>query len=563
MKIIILLLLVITTTYAQHPDDYRWDDRFSKPGISHPEFNGAPIRGALALAANADYVIVGGRFTVPGNNIALWNKKTNSWEKAGSGVWKNPSQNDYPEVTKVFADGDNVFVSGNFTTAGDIPAAGYALFNTRTKQWTSDSLFSGDISGVTRFGNDLIIHGSFSIQGTPIRNIAYWNNGKWSLFNKDTNTSARGIVALKGSLYSNVLFKDTYSFPAYYQALSRWDGTTWIPIVDTMYPTSLFLNLPIQRIQGNKDYLYLFGWIDSMKLASGSTIKGGGMLRYDGATWTTVIDSSLNNSGSMIVDGEDVYCIGYFSSIQGYVANKVAKWDHTTGRWNGLGSGINDDDNSTKLYAHLVTDNQMFVAGLFATAGSQNVNNIARYDQSTFTWYPLGDAKTQAPICKWSDYTNVFNDNNKLLVIGDFEYAGDKRLNSIGYWTGKAWENVGTGILGGAGYGPYTGITRVFTTTPGLSQFARIDTTLYLGGTFELLGTNRCDNITSYKDGITECVGGGITQSHQGTSGSYYYPATIDAMIAIGNSLYVGGNFTKAGSVQCGIDCKMEWYSMV
>jgi hypothetical protein len=74
------------------------DDRFSKPGISNPESNGAPIRGALALAANNDYVIVGGRFTVPGNNIALWNKRTLSWEKAGSGVWKNPLPYDYPEV---------------------------------------------------------------------------------------------------------------------------------------------------------------------------------------------------------------------------------------------------------------------------------------------------------------------------------------------------------------------------------------------------------------------------------------------------------------------------------
>lgn len=543
MKTLLLLfVLTLTAASAQHPDDYRWDDRFSKPGISNPEYNGAPIRGAIALAANNDYVVVGGRFTVPGNNIALWNKRTLSWEQAGSGVWKNPTQYDYPEVQSLTAVGDSIFVSGRFTTAGGLPAEGYAIFNTRTKVWSTDTLFSGSVSSISTLGNELIFSGGFTIKGTSIRNCARWSNGQWSAFQSDTTMVPGVICEYKGTLYSNVL----YSVPTKYTAISRWAGTTWVPIIKKMYS----LAYTYYTLRATRDYLYLLGGLDSMELASGKMVKGGSLMRFDGTVWKSIIDSNfMNNVRSIAFDGEDIFIGGEFSSVQGYTANRIARWDNASSRWSGLGSGISGDDYGAKINAILVSDKQVYVAGQFATAGGQNVNNFARYDLTTFNWYPFGDAKTLAPSVIGIGNVFVFNDRGKLLVTGDYDYAGDKRLNSVGYWTGKDWENAGTGIIGGAGY-TYTGLTRIFSGPTGITNFARVGGTMYLGGTFEQLGSYNCNNLTMYDNGNTECVGGGLTQSHMGAGSGYFVPASVTALISIGQNLYVGGDFLQAGSLK-------------
>ncbi len=540
-----LMILSFTTVLAQHPDDYRWDDRFSKPGISNPEYNGAPIRGALALAANNDYVIVGGRFTVPGNNIALWNKRTLSWEKAGNGVWKNPTQYNYPEVQGLVAMGDTIVVFGRFSTAGDKPAAGFAILNTRTKDWSADTLLTGYVYDITKAGNELIVSGNFSIKGTPIRNLARLNNGQWSEFSNDTTMLPGVITEYKGALYSYVRFVNQNN----YTTLARWVGNTWIPIFKTLYPAYSYYQIPIQGIKASNDFLYVYGSIDSVELSNGKMIKGGSLLRYDGKSWVTMIDSNFSSGiNSITVEGNDVYVAGEFSSIQGYNTNRIAKWDNASNRWSGLGSGINGDVYGAKINALLVSDNQVYAAGQFATAGSQNVNNIARYDQSSFTWYPLGDAKTQAPNIIGIGIASVFNDMDKLLVLGDFEYAGNKRLNSIGYWTGKDWQNLGTGIIGGAGY-TYTGKPRIFSGANGLTNFSRIGTTMYIGGTFEQLGAMQCENIATYNEGNSECLGGGLSQSRAGSSSSYIFPASVRAMKSKDKYLYAAGDFTRAGSL--------------
>ncbi|MFN8359065.1 MAG: hypothetical protein U0264_04035 [Candidatus Kapaibacterium sp.] len=543
---VFLFCTLLSAALAQHPDDYRWDDRFSKPGISNPEYNGAPIRGALALAANSDYVIVGGQFTVPGNNIALWNKHTKSWEKAGNGVWKNPTQYNYPDVNGLIAFGDTVYVFGNFATAGEIEASGFAMFNTRTKVWSTDTLFSGYISTISVVGNEMLVFGGFTIKGAAIRNMARLKNGQWSQFQYDSTMIPGTITEYKGELYSNVRYKNLNN----YTAVSKWDGNTWIPVFKNAFPLLNSYQIPVRGIQATNDYLYVYGALDSVELPSGKIIKGGSLLQFDGLTWSTMIDSIIPGGLSTFwANGEDIYIAGEFSSVQGYNANRIAKWDHTTKRWSGLGSGISGDDYGVKINTIHITDNQVYAAGQFATAGSQNVNNIARFDQSTFTWYPLGDAKTNAPCIIGLGPAYVFNDNNKLLVIGNYEYAGDKRINSVGYWTGNAWENAGTGIIGGAGY-VYNGAVRFFTSPTGLTNYARIGTTTYLAGTFETVGASSCDNIITYDNGSTECVGGGVTQSHQGSSATIIHPASITSIQSIRKDLYVTGNFTKAGNVK-------------
>jgi len=545
MKILLFSLMILScsSVLAQHPDDYRWDDRFSLAGIFSPGLGGSNS-DVFSITSTPDYVVVGGNFTVPGIHIALWNLNTNSWEKAGKGVWKASTQFYYPFVRGVFADGDSVFVWGNFSSVDDtIPASNFAILNPRTKVWTADTMLKGEIGSITRFGNDIIINGSFSITGTKIQNIARWNAGKWSEFSTDTTVITGSMVEFKGTLYSTVRYVHQNNFVT----LAKWNGASWIPIFDSITPNIQAFTIPIKGLNASADYLYIYGAVDSIRPVGGGFIKVNNLARFDGTSWTPMLDVSLQNHiQSIALHGDDVFIAGDFSSVNGIVAEGIARWNNSSKQWSSLGSGIPYDKYGWSLNALTVTNNTVFIGGTFPVAGGQLVNNIARYDLGSFRWNALGDRKTMAPIVT-DGMLSVFADNNKLLTIGGFVYASDKILNNIGYWNGSNWENIGTGIVGGATF--RNDIMHLMTGPTGLTQYAKMGQTMYLGGSFEQLGAYRCDNITSYREGTTECVGGGIYESHVGSGGQFVSPAYLTGMQVIGSNLFVAGDFKKAGQV--------------
>ncbi|MBK9248101.1 MAG: T9SS type A sorting domain-containing protein [Ignavibacteria bacterium] len=541
-----LFFTLLSLTNAQHPDDYRWDDKFSAVGISSPE-TGSNCQ-VNVLVSTPDYIVVGGIFTIPGNNIILWNKKTNNWENAGKGVWQPWERNIYPYIQCLYAEGDSVFVGGKFTMIdGTIPSSCFAIFNTRTKVWTaSDTMIQGSVNSIVRYNGDIIIGGKFTIKGTSIANYAKWSGGKWSQFGNENFSVPGGLAVFKDSLYC---FQLSPPAPAF-SSLVKWNGTIWEKIEFMFYSKN---NTPIRGIKATSDYLYVYGALDSMILANWSgTVKANNLMRYDGTSWNTILDNSNNKLQTIGFDGNDLIIAGGFTSVDGINATGIVKWNHLSKQWSSLGSGIP----SGTLNAILVDGNQVFTAGQFQTAGSQYVNNIALYDYTTSRWYSFGDGNTQAPIVTYfGGKLSVFEDKGKLLAIGGFNYAGNKILNNIGYWTGTDWEPLGTGIVGGA-YFP-TAIPLALLGPTGLTQFSRMNDTMYLGGSFELLGSEPCSNITTYNDGSTQCVGGGVSESHNPSSPGFTIPAQITSMESIGNDLYVTGDFQKAGTLR--IETIAKW----
>ncbi|MFN8359063.1 MAG: T9SS type A sorting domain-containing protein [Candidatus Kapaibacterium sp.] len=549
MKILVTLfffLLSIGSASAQHPDDYRWDDRFGVPGIVSP---GNTLNGAttITLASTSNYVVVGGNFTIPGINIAVWNIKNKAWEKAGLGVWKKTAGNNIAYVNGLYADGDSVFVWGNFTMVDDtIPASNFAILNPRTKVWTADTLINGRIYDVIRYGADIIVSGDFMIKGTTIQNSARWNSGTWSEFNPDTTTIAGSLAVFKGELYSNVKYVNLNNIIT----IARWDGMRWKRIIEKVEAKSYYNSIPIRGIKATNDYLYVYGAVDSMKPMLGSFFKANNLVRFNGTTWSTLLDTTMQDRIKTIsFDGEDVIIAGNFSSVNGIISDGIAKRNNTTNRWSSLGSGIPFNPNyGREISSVIVAGSQVFTAGLFDIAGAQYVNNIAGFNQTTSSWFALRDAKTQAPVVVVAaSIFTVYEDEGKLLGFGGFVHAGDKTLNNIGYWTGGNWLNIGPGIIGNATFTRQ--YNHLFQAPTGFTQYARLNGTMYLGGSFDVLGDYPCENITTYDNGVTNCVGGGVTQSYQGTSGHFLFTSSISSLKVFRNELFAVGNFVKAGNV--------------
>ena len=131
----------------------------------------------------------------------------------------------------------------------------------------------------------------------------------------------------------------------------------------------------------------------------------------------------------------DLVAGGQFAIADSAFINNIARWDGTT--WQPLGSGI--WGYSSNVYALAMLPNGDLVAGgLFSSAGGQAVNNIARWDGSS--WTPLG------PGLDGTVFALLVLPNGDLVVGGWFHNAGATTTHSVARWDGVSWSPLGNGF---------------------------------------------------------------------------------------------------------------------
>ena len=95
--------------------------------------SGFPAVRALAVVGNE--VVVGGFFTSAGgvsaNYVARFNTQTNTWSSLGTGSQNGVSGTDLVYVSALAVVGNEVYVGGDFTSAGEVSANRVARFNGR------------------------------------------------------------------------------------------------------------------------------------------------------------------------------------------------------------------------------------------------------------------------------------------------------------------------------------------------------------------------------------------------------------------------------------------------
>jgi hypothetical protein len=144
---------------------------------------GNGVNGTVgAIAVTNGMVYVGGSFTsasgISANRIAKWNGS--SWSALGSGLTGSSSS---ASVSAIVINGNNIYAAGSFTNAGGVYAPGIAEWNGTS--WSAlgsgfyFSVFGGAGSGLAlaTMGNDMFVGGSFTSAGDkPSMFIARWND---------------------------------------------------------------------------------------------------------------------------------------------------------------------------------------------------------------------------------------------------------------------------------------------------------------------------------------------------------------------------------------------------
>lgn len=139
---------------------------------------------------------------------------------------------------------------------------------------------------------------------------------------------------------------------------------------------------------------------------------------------------------AMALVDTDLYLGGAFTSAGGVSVNNIARWDGTS--WFALGSGSDNGVNGI-VRAFAVVNTDLYVGGSFTTSGGSTANRVARWDGSA--WFPLGDGVNDIVYALTAIDTDLY-------AGGQFTMAGGSAASGIAHWDGVAWSALGSGVDG-------------------------------------------------------------------------------------------------------------------
>lgn len=486
---------------SSDPTDVNWDGSFTVPGVG----------GQLITAAvDGNYLYVGGQFGTVGNviahNIAKYDMTTDTWSAFDSaGVGTNGP------VYSIIVNGSDIYVGGNFTTAGSVTANAIAKWNS-TSGWSA--LGAGTNNTVTALlfsGGSLYAAGSFTqAGGNPANRIAKWNSTSgWSALGTGLNGAADfGLVVAGGYLYVGGTFLTAGGTVVH--NIAKWNGTTWSALGSGTVGTN---NSVLDIAVSGDTALYVVG---TFTQAGGTAASHVAKYSIASDSWSA-LGGGLNGSAATVaVDSTNIYVGGGFTTAGIISANNIARWNMNSSSWSAMGDGVNN-----VVYSIMISAGKLYAGGFFTQAGKGSAYGVASWDGTN--WSALSTSGGSGSVGG-----NVFAiavRGDTVFVGGNFPSAGTSQAQNIAIWdrTTGQWSALdNTSTLEGVNEPVYS----ILPTAGG---------DVYVGGAFTMAGNVNANHIVKWNP-----IGG---WSALGTGTD----TTVYGMTMIGTNLYVCGLFTHAG----------------
>lgn len=503
----------------------------------------APTR-ALTLLPTGD-VVAGGNFLfggpTPYNGVARWDGT--AWQTMGSGMLGgNPEGTVYALTTTPTGD---VVAAGRFTSAGGVPVQNVARWN--------GTAWSAMGAGLPNVGSAVTIRAGgqisaallpFNFGGGPVARVYEWNGVSWSQSFQLDDTINALLPLPDGELVLGGKFLGTASRRSLRVARTNASlGYLTNPAGSVDGQTRQLAALPDGRVAMTGYIASIAGqpgsrigiWNGTTWTSTGATLAGNtwnaiatlstgqlvawgpnavtgvtGFYTWNGASWdlltpfVSIVDRIIPTSGG------GFYALGVFVNWDTAVCKNIMHWSPVNGP-TPLGAGFTGIN--TDLEDALVTANgDLIVVGRFSSVDGVPVNNIARWNGST--WSAIGTG-----LDTWVN-TVIELPNGDLIAGGQFSGA----INRLARWDGTSWSQ----FAGGAN-NEVTNIVRTpsgdiiatgrFTQVGGATTVSRI--ARWNGATWSSLGAGLADTVSSNPFG-TDLV---------------YVPQT--------NEVFVAGQFTN------------------
>jgi hypothetical protein len=545
-------LLLLGTTFVSG-DDYSWDTRFGAPagvrsifrymearqdgplyaadanrvvtldGIEWlglgDRFSGSGIgRGIVALDIDTNHnPVVGGNFE-ESPNVMRWDGDT--WKPIGPSIGRI---NDFALDSE-----DHVWAGGGERSSSGI--SGTHLLELENSQWvqrgplhlvseiaaddngnvyalgmlnaTSDEFGAWNGTAWTELPHpgpveDLVVAGG-RLYAWDRENVLVFDDSVWSVMGADPTS---GVTDLKADFEGNIFITRSSGY------VQRWDGSAWV------HHGSKF-NGGVYVISG--------------------TIDGG---LYVSGRFTSVGDHFVRNTARWVADDWYAYeegGLGLDSQVRTLVARKdgsivaSGSFNHAgdlavanVATWDGFGWHQMDSIYATQF----ATDSQ---GTLYAVGVSRGARGLFRWTNEE--WQLL--ARTIGygwPDGYGSVYALAIDASDHIYVGGAFDEIDGVRAKRIAMWDGEAWRPLGSGING----------------TPANDTVWELvlggDGDLYVGGTFTGAGGVESENVIRWDGEMWHPLNTGVQRDK--------YSPRVSSIAWTDSSLYVGGEFERAGSV--------------
>lgn len=288
-------------------------------------------------------------------------------------------------------------------------------------------------------GPKLYAGGYFSsVDGLVVNHIARWDGATWSPLGAGWNHVVRALAVYDDgsgpALYAGGKIITMSGSSVNYVA--KWDGSTWSPIGmgANTFGDSFVLSLAVYDV-GSGPELFAGGQFSSF----GST-QAYNIARWNGTSWSDLGPSTINgavNAMTVFDDGSGsaLYVGGDFS----FAGANITRWN--SAGWSSVGSGVNNFVYALGVYNDGVRA-ALYAGGDFTSAGGHGANRIARWDGAN--WAPLAGG-TSTGVFALSTFDVGTGAGSELIVGGDFGSANGVAVNNIARWNGTSWSALGVG----------------------------------------------------------------------------------------------------------------------
>lgn len=242
----------------------------------------------------------------------------------------------------------------------------------------------------------------------------------------------------------------------------------------------------------------------------------------DGALSPTPPPGYYDNVTTGIVYNANLIIAGTFSTIFGSAKN-IAQWNGSS--WTGLASGVSTIYGGSGINTMTVYNGDLIVGGYIDNAGGQPVYRIASWNGST--WQNMDGGVTGVTGgANGVPYVNALAVyNGKLIVAGNFQFAGGIRSNNIALWNDTVWQSID----GGTGFGAFYNSNVV--------TLAVYNGNLIAAGRFDSIGGQYIPIMAQWNGTSWSSIGGACSPN-----------SGVDVLTVYNGNLIAIGDFTIGGN---------------
>jgi hypothetical protein len=358
----------------------------------------------------------------------------------------NPGLNGIVHAMAVWdsGDGPELYVGGEFTTAGNVTVNGIARWDGENWSDLDGGLAGGGGMGfpeATSYalhvwddgdGEALYVGGSFDLAGgNPASNLAKWDGEVWSEVGGGVSdgfpyASVEAIIDRDGILYIGGNFN--YAGTDAIERIASWDGENWTALAPG--GVSNFVMDLLFHDDGSGEQLYAVGAFFTI-----DGLQSRFLARWDGEDWSPV-GAGLNGGQAhnlMEFEGE-LYVSGYFNEAGGQTVSRIARWDGTA--WDGMNGGISPSYQTDIRDMIIYNDGDgelLYAGGIFSGAGAlTGLSGLAAWDGTE--WIAPIPGGTDGTIRAFEILPGA--QGLDLIIGGDFEMVNGSPANMIARWEG-------------------------------------------------------------------------------------------------------------------------------